>query len=656
MSDALQDEIAFQVSVKVVYEFEPVQIHQHQCKGAARACRAFPFGRERLHEEAVGLDSGQAVRDGLFLRFLERQGVMQGSGDQVRQSPQEQHFFVGKVHRLGRFHVQHAVQLFAIENGKGNRRAGIRQNGLQSRIRGRGRPEGGHVSGPRDLAHDSAAERHSLAQRAPSLARFRLDDDLSRRILQLPDADVVVRKSFLELLRDFREHLVGIQGRNRVARNVVQQREMARFRAFLVEKPRVLDGNAGFAGQDAQQLEMSFIEGAVGVREDGHRANRVVVSHQRNSAEAASRPRRLYPKLLHFFGVMLPNQDRLPRPYDVFGDVIAHGLRPLRHEHSVDHFEVKSEFVANRVKRSDIKILHVEEPPQLLPNLPQQIFLVQGGAERATDFVQHMQLFRAARSLLNQIAVLDGHPDLVAQSEQQPQFGRSKPPAVRRAEQQHAKRLLLGLQADGNHASQSLPQRQFAKSPYGLIFFKRGQRIVSQIAETQQSAEARHQPHQVVIEAFLLRGAAEFVAQSDRHHGSRPLGIAVVQKKSPRRQAHHAQDSIQRLRQHPLDLSSHKTRSRQIQIGERQHVALDAALLLFVKRHHHEHGHKGGGGRADRPSAQFQRSRVVPQSVVKAEAQDGPHEKRNRQEAICESFLAAAFLPEDRSHRHENQG
>ena len=69
---ALQQEVAVQVSVKVVHEFETVQIHQHQGERSpglgTRA--AFPFPGERFHEEAMRLEASEAVRNGLFLRFF----------------------------------------------------------------------------------------------------------------------------------------------------------------------------------------------------------------------------------------------------------------------------------------------------------------------------------------------------------------------------------------------------------------------------------------------------------------------------------------------------------------------------------------------------------------------------------------------------------
>src|SRR5580658_11294222 len=43
VTHALQYHVAFQMSVKVVYEFEAIEIHQNQGKWTIRACGALPF-------------------------------------------------------------------------------------------------------------------------------------------------------------------------------------------------------------------------------------------------------------------------------------------------------------------------------------------------------------------------------------------------------------------------------------------------------------------------------------------------------------------------------------------------------------------------------------------------------------------------------------
>ena len=81
VADALQDDVAFQVAVEIVDEFEAVEVHQDEREGAIGARGALPFGGERFHQEAVRFYAGEAVGDGLFLRFLERDGIVQSAGE-----------------------------------------------------------------------------------------------------------------------------------------------------------------------------------------------------------------------------------------------------------------------------------------------------------------------------------------------------------------------------------------------------------------------------------------------------------------------------------------------------------------------------------------------------------------------------------------------
>ena len=211
-----------------------------------------------------------------------------------------------------------------------------------------------------------------------------------------------------------------------------------------------------------------------------------------------------------------------------------------------------------------------------------------------------MQLFGAPRGLLHEIAVFDGHADLMAESQQQPEFGGSKSPVVRRSQQQHAEGLFLGLQADGHHAAKPLREGQLPETSDRFFLFQRREGSVAQVAETEQAAEPRDQPNQVIVQPLFLRHAAEIVVQAHGYHRGWALRIAMMQKQRARRQPDHAEHSIQRLRQHALNFATDETRRGQVQIGERQHVALDAALFFFVRGHDHEHGHECGRHRGDR--------------------------------------------------------
>ena len=64
------------MAVEIVDEFEAVEVHKDEGKGAAGTGRTLPFGRERFHEEAMRFDIGEAVGDGLLLGLLERESVV----------------------------------------------------------------------------------------------------------------------------------------------------------------------------------------------------------------------------------------------------------------------------------------------------------------------------------------------------------------------------------------------------------------------------------------------------------------------------------------------------------------------------------------------------------------------------------------------------
>src|SRR5437016_4721667 len=76
-------------------------LHGSALLGTARARGTLPFRRERFHEEAMRLDTSEAVGDGLLLRFLKRKRVMQCAGDEVGKGAEQQDFFLGKVHGRG---------------------------------------------------------------------------------------------------------------------------------------------------------------------------------------------------------------------------------------------------------------------------------------------------------------------------------------------------------------------------------------------------------------------------------------------------------------------------------------------------------------------------------------------------------------------------
>src|SRR5262249_12845745 len=144
---------------------------------------------------------------------------------------------------------------------------------------------------------------------------------------------------------------------------------------------------------------------------------------------------------------------------------------------------------------------------------------------------------------------------------------------------------------------------------------------------------------------FFLGSAAEFVTQTDGDDGSGTLGIAVMKEKRAGGQANDAEDAVESLRKHAVNFAADETGSGQVEIGESEHVALDAALFLFVESHDHEHGGESGGKRDQRLKADFACGQASVKDPEK-NAKDAPKSEGNREKAIGESLLTATLHPE----------
>ena len=138
-------------------------------------------------------------------------------------------------------------------------------------------------------------------------------------------------------------------------------------------------------------------------------------------------------QLAHFFGVIFPDQEGLARAHQVFDHrVAAKWPGPFGQNFAVAHFDFKFDFIAGRVVERDTEMIHVEQALDFVQDGFEKRVRVQGGAQRAPDFVEHVKLLRAARGLLDEVTIFDGHSDLMAQRQQQAEFGRRKSPACRR--------------------------------------------------------------------------------------------------------------------------------------------------------------------------------------------------------------------------------
>ncbi len=72
-----------------------------------------------------------------------------------------------------------------------------------------------------------------------------------------------------------------------------------------------------------------------------------------------------------------------------------------------------------------------------------------------------------------------------------------------------------------------------------------------------------------------------------------------MQEQHAGRKANDAEHAVECLGQHALDFPANKTGRGQVQIGKRQHVALDATLLLFVDGHEQQHADERSGDHRD---------------------------------------------------------
>jgi hypothetical protein len=100
-----------------------------------------------------------------------------------------------------------------------------------------------------------------------------------------------------------------------------------------------------------------------------------------------------------------------------------------------------------------------------------------------------VEFLRAARRLLDKIAIFDRHPDLMSESEQQSKLGSGKPARVWGAQEQHTKRLFLGLQADSYDSAQTLTGGQLPETPKRFLALQSNPgRVAPQVAENYQAA------------------------------------------------------------------------------------------------------------------------------------------------------------------------
>ena len=116
---------------------------------------------------------------------------------------------------------------------------------------------------------------------------------------------------------------------------------------------------------------------------------------------------------------LLAHQQRLARAHDILDHVVPGRARALRKPLAIPHFNFETNLVGLRVVEGDEKAGDVQDAAHFRIDALEQRIEVEGRAERAADFVEDVQLFAAARGLLDQVAVLDRRADLLAEREQQ---------------------------------------------------------------------------------------------------------------------------------------------------------------------------------------------------------------------------------------------
>ena len=356
-----------------------------------------------------------------------------------------------------------------------------------------------------------------------------------------------------------------------------------------------------------------------------------------------------------FFCDPLANQDGLAILDDVLDQVIAGGARAFRQAGFVVNFKFEVHVRLARLIEGDIEAAHVEQAAHLAVNSFEERIGFERGAEDAADFVQDVQLFAAARSLLHEIAIFDGQADLMAEREKKAKFGGGEFAAVGSAEEEHAEDALFGLQADSYDGEESLAEKLFADCFEGRLAlegFPIG--IALEFRENHQAAEARDHFHHVNIEALILHGFAESAAEAGGDYRCGTFGIAVVQAERAGWNAGYVEDAVERLGEHFLDFAAGEAGSGEIEAGKREHVALDAAALLFVDAHDHQHA--GEELRHDDEQAEiFARERRDHGLNGVERDEQAPGGEGQREQCIRARFLIAADLGENTGHEQKQQ-
>ena len=190
--------------------------------------------------------------------------------------------------------------------------------------------------------------------------------------------------------------------------------------------------------------------------------------------------------------------------------MIAERPASLGQTNAFRNFELEANLVFFRIVHGHVEVAYVEHALERPENLVEKLIDVQGGAQCAPNFVQKVQLLGAPGGLLNQIAILHGHADLVSQGQQKPQFRLCETASLRAIQQQKAERLILGLESDGNDGAHTVGQSQLAKTQEsGLVLECAPGAFVLEFAKDYQAPQPRNQFHEFGVQAFFPNGTAK---------------------------------------------------------------------------------------------------------------------------------------------------
>ena len=103
----------------------------------------------------------------------------------------------------------------------------------------------------------------------------------------------------------------------------------------------------------------------------------------------------------------------------MFDQMISGFAGTLRKPLAIGDFDLEADFVSSGVVEGNEKTADVENAAHLRINAPKQRIEIKSRAEGAANIVEDVQLFAAARRLLNQVAIFDRHADLLAEREKQ---------------------------------------------------------------------------------------------------------------------------------------------------------------------------------------------------------------------------------------------